>query len=75
MTDKPVPMNDLERHIGRFPSNFDDTSIASQLRAIPVSVGLYAEIRDALWIKLRHERVLREGLLNKLVQITTIIEE
>lgn len=43
---------ELESHIRNFPTDFDGTSVAHQLREAGVSVRLYAEVRDALWVPL-----------------------
>lgn len=48
--------SELEQHIERFPSKFDNTSIAGQLRAIDAPIMLYADVRDRLWIPLIKER-------------------
>jgi hypothetical protein len=54
-------ISELERHIAQFPHEFDKTSIGLQLKFEKVSVQVYAEIRDALFIQLRDVRAeLRE---------------
>lgn len=47
---------ELDKHIKMFPSDFDNTSIARQLREANVPVQLYADIRDRLWLQLNDER-------------------
>lgn len=44
-------VSELEKHIESFPSGFDGTSIAQQLRDEGVPARLYAEIRDVLWLQ------------------------
>lgn len=48
--------NDLEQHIERFPSKFDTTCIAYDLRQEKVSVKMYSDVRDRLWQPLHSSR-------------------
>lgn len=67
--------NELKRHIRRFPTVFDGTSIAQQLREAGIPVRLYAEIRDVLWLGLGKEREEVLKLRNALKEIRISLEE
>ena len=69
MSVEDAPNNELERHITMFPSKFDGTSIACQLRKINAPTMLYADVRDLLWLKnqkLRTEKESYERQINAL---------
>lgn len=70
-----ISRNKLEEHIAQFPSSFDKTNIASQLREHAVNVKLYADIRDSLWKNYESVKERKAKLETFLLQIRNEIDD
>ena len=65
----------LEKHITMFPSRFDDTNIARQLREIGAPVLLYGDVRDRLWVTIKELRNKIESYEKHIKALKDFMEE
>jgi hypothetical protein len=66
---------ELRKHIEVFPSNFDTTDIAQQLRTADVPVQLYADVRDKLWGRLIKIKEIKSPVEEQILDAKRAIDE